>query len=297
MNILDYSIDLTQTSTGPIRVSDLGLGGEADRDLIMVVRGYFDDSGDDKRKRFVAVGGLIGNQTQWNAMQIPWCLATADLKGPFHSTDVEAQRDCAENLTRTRCDKMMRDLVQIVEASHLVGIGSVIPIAEYRAVFPCSRDEEPYLLAMKHTIIQMGYIGRTVADNFAFDSIHIMHEEGDHDSAALQVYKALKAVTTWRDAKYLQAFTTGTKGVTGLQAADLVAREAFKHADNLGVRPTRKPVRALADRLSFHLWTRECLEYLRSKGGPENLEALTSWGQVGDTIPQMRRFCREGFVS
>ena len=102
-------------------------------------------------------------------------------------------------------------------------------------------------------------------------------------------------MTTWQDARFLQGFSYGSKRVNGLQAADLVAREAFKHADNLGKRPIRKPVKALKNQTSFHLWTREALEFLRNKGGQENLELLTSWAQTGETFPKLIRLYREGF--
>jgi hypothetical protein len=46
---------------------------------------------------------------------------------------------------------------------------------------------------------------------------------------------------------------------------------------------------------SFHLWSRESLDYLKAKGGPDNLEALTTWGQRGETVPQMKRWFRESF--
>ena len=80
-----------------------------------------------------------------------------------------------------------------------------------------------------------------------------------------------------------------------LQAADLMAREAFKHADNLGVRRTRKPVKELHDRISFHLWTKQSLEYLKDNGGPDNLATLIGWAQGSIKPPQMVRFTGSSF--
>jgi hypothetical protein len=80
-----------------------------------------------------------------------------------------------------------------------------------------------------------------------------------------------------------------------LQAADLIAREAFKHADNWGVRKTRKPVKRLQDRICFIMWTRPCLEYLREHGGPHNSNTLANWGQNGEAAPNMIRLWRDGF--
>jgi hypothetical protein len=60
------------------------------------------------------------------------------------------------------------------------------------------------------------------------------------------------------------------KHIVGLQAADLIAREVFKHYDNRGVRPTRKPVLALAKHVTFHHWTRENLKEMVAFGGPDH---------------------------
>lgn len=65
-------------------------------DLVMVLKGYFDDSGDDKQERFSVVGGLVGRPPQWSLFEKQWSLATYELKEPFHATDCEAQRGCCK---------------------------------------------------------------------------------------------------------------------------------------------------------------------------------------------------------
>jgi len=46
--------------------------------------------------------------------------------------------------------------------------------------------------------------------------------------------------------------------------------------------------------MSFHVWHRECLEYLRDNGGPDKLEMLTSWGKERPPeIPMMTQYYRE----
>jgi hypothetical protein len=141
----------------------------------------------------------------------------------------------------------------------------------------------------------MGYLCRLAALRGHADSITICHEDGQTSPAASKIYHDLKATPGWVDSKYLVGFSVAGKELAGLQGADLIAREAFKHADNLGKRKTRKPVKELHKGTSFHLWTRDSLEYLRSKGGPDNLETLTTWGQRGETVPQMTVWFRDKF--
>jgi hypothetical protein len=261
----------------------------------MVLRGYFDDSGDDKRQRFSAVGGLVGGPPQWSHFEKDWNVATYDLPKPFHSTDCEAQRGCCDGWSVEKSAALMKRLTAIIKETRLGVFGAVVPVADYRAVFPDCRELDPYFLALKQTIINMAYLGRLATLSGYSDSVAICHEDGDTSPAALQIYSDLKAVPGWEDSKYLVGFSVETKKLAPLQGADLAAREAFKHADNLGKRKTRKPVMALHWATSFHLWTRDSLEYLKSKGGQDDLDALTTWGQRGETVPQMKHWFRDSF--
>ena len=270
-------------------------GRWTDADLAMVLKGYFDDSGDDKRKRFSAVGGLIGGPPQWFHFEKLWSVATYELREPFHSTDCESQRGCCDGWTIEKSGALMKKLTGIIKTTGLGAFGAVVPIADYRAVFPNSQEYDPYFLALKQTLINMGYLCRLGVASGYIDSVTICHEDGDTSADAYKIYHALKATPGWIDSKYLVGFSVGDKRLTGLQGADLIAREAFKHADNLGKRKTRKPVKALHRGTSFHLWSRDTLEYLKAKGGPDNLEALTTWGQRGETVPQMQRWFRDSF--
>ena len=84
-----------------ISMEEFICGRWADADLAMVLKGYFDDSGDDKRKRFSAVGGLVGGPPQWSHFEKRWSVATYDLKEPFHATDCEAQQGCCHEEPRS----------------------------------------------------------------------------------------------------------------------------------------------------------------------------------------------------
>jgi hypothetical protein len=277
------------------RLDEILCGGWADGDLAMVLRGYFDDSGDPDRKRFAVVGGLIGGPPQWEDFDKHWNIATYELPEPFHSTDCEARRGCCEGWSVEKSAKLMKQLTGIIARTRLGAFGAVVPITDYRAVFPASQEYDPYFLALKQAIINMAYIGRLSAMQGTLDSITICLEDGDTSGSALQIYHDLKSMPDWVDAKYLAGFSLGDKRLAGLQGADLIAREAFKHADNQGKRKTRKTVKAIHKGASFHLWTRAALEYLRDHGGPDDLKSLTTWGQRGDSIPQMTTWFANGF--
>ena len=122
--------------------------------------------------------------------------------------------------------------------------------------------------------------------------VKIWHEDSQLSWRVHQIYSEFKHLEGWGHSRYLEGFAVGPKKIMALQGADLFAREAFKHADNWGKRPTRKPVKEMRDQIAFHLWTRECLEYLRDHGG--NTAAGTAfWGKDGSNPPQMIRLWRD----
>jgi hypothetical protein len=241
---------------------------------------YFDDSSDPQHKEYFAVGGLIGGEKQWADFYTPWAVATIKLKEPFRSTECECQQGQFKDWSVEDCNKLMADLVSVVLSQQLHGYASVVPISDYKAVFPGCGEYEPYYLAVRHTLINMAHIGRKAQGYDIFGGMECWFEDSDATSGtACRIYRELKALKTWPDASSLKGFHLDDKTLRPLQAADLVAREAFKHFKNLGAIQTRIPVDRMRNLLSFCTWDRATLEYLRDNGGPNDLELLTSWGE------------------
>jgi hypothetical protein len=256
---------------------------------------YFDDSSDPKRQRFFAAGGLVGVESQWNDLYVPWAVATINLKEPFRSTDCETRHGQFQDWNKVACDQLMDKLVTIIVDLELLGFASIVPIADYQAVFPKSGEYDPYNLAVRHTIINMAEIGHRVGQERANVGMNCWFEESSATSGTtLRLYQELRAVSSWPQAKSLRGIHFGDKELRPLQAADLVAREAFKHFDNQGSRPTRIPLKRIGNRSTFIVWRREHLEYLRENGGPNDLELLTAWGTNPDKPkpPNFERYWR-----
>lgn len=258
---------------------------------------YFDDSSDERREHYMAVGGLIGVDEQFTDLDIYWSHETNGLKEPFHSTDCETQHGQFKKWSKRDCDSLMARLVQAIKKAGLQGYGSVVPVQEYRKVFPGSREYDPYFLALRHTIINMAFIaavkdGRPRAVDV---DIKVCVEDSTTTAGrADRVYDELKRYSGWTWGRSLAGFTRASKKLMALQAADLMAREAYKHMSNLGIRKTRLPVKALHDKTHFHLWTRETLQHLRDTGGLSNLHELTHWGESVKP-PNMGVFYKSSF--
>jgi hypothetical protein len=242
---------------------------------------YFDDSSDSKHREYFAVGGLIGGEKQWSDFHVPWAVATIDLKEPFRSTECECQQGqfTEENgWTKPKCDALMDKLVSIVIQQQLHGYASVVPVPEYKTVFPDCGEYDPYYLAVRHAIINMAHIGGKVQGYDILSGMECWFEDSNTTgSTTCGIYRALKNFNAWPDSKALKGCHSSDKSLRPLQASDLIAREAFKHFKNLGQRQTRIPVDRMRDILNFCTWDLATLEYLRDNGGPDDLDLLTSW--------------------
>ncbi|HVN97967.1 MAG TPA: hypothetical protein VMT62_16175 [Syntrophorhabdaceae bacterium] len=63
------------------------------------------------------------------------------------------------------------------------------------------------------------------------------------NASAEVLYSFLTETSGWEGASYLDSITFASRSEVGIQAADILAREAMKHADNLFIGPKRRPVR------------------------------------------------------
>ena len=154
-----------------------------------------------------------------------------------------------------------------------------MPVDLYRRLFPDAGEYDPYYLAVIHTIVGLASVARSDHKKFGFGGMECWFEDSDATTGhTREIYKSLKNIKSWPDADMLVPTPNfKDKGLWTLQAADLVAREAFKHFDNIGKRDTRIPVKRMLSLLNFARWNEETLGYVRDNGGIENLELFTSW--------------------
>ena len=242
---------------------------------------YFDDSSDPRHEHYFASGGLIAGDHQWKNFHVPWAVATIDLQEPFRSSECECQHGQFRSWSKESCNKLMDKLVGVICEQQFHGYASIVPIDEYKAVFPDCAEYDAYYLSVKHTIINMAEIGHHERKRYGFGGTQCWFEHSETTSGTTRViYDQLRAVVTWEQGKSLDSDVHfHDKTLSQLQAADLVAREAFKHFLNQGKRKTRIPLQRMGELLNFTVWRRPQLEYLRDNGGPNNLELLSSWGR------------------
>lgn len=241
-------------------------------DLLAMIHSYFDDSGDEKRKRFAACGGFIAPESQWEKFELQWMSATHALKEPFHATDCECQQGQFKSWQKPECDALMAELVSLALQRELAGYAVIVPIDDYRAVYPKSGEYDPFYLAVKQVLANLAHIASLIDER-----MKCWFEESNATQRTInKIYLDMKARTDWKNRNRLAGIAFIEKKVLRMHPSDLLAREAFKHMDNMGKRATRKPVQRLQKSISFTAWTRGALEALRDIGGPQNLDYFVS---------------------
>jgi len=237
---------------------------------------YFDDSSDERKERHCASGGFFGTDEQWDAFEMMWSNETHGLKEPFRSTDCECGHAQFKEWPKPSRDALMARLVSVIQVAKLAGFASIVPVKAYRAAFPDCKEDDPYLLTIPHAIMNMAVIGERMGTD-----INFWFERGRNDAAGFDFFRSIQKLN-WIPSQRLRAIASDTKKLRPLQSADFVAREAFKHIDNLGVRPMRKPLERLGERVFFIAWTEGALRYLAAHGGPQNQELLAHWDEIPD---------------
>lgn len=238
---------------------------------------YFDDSSDEKRKKFYACGGLMGSPEQWDGFDMAWSNVTCNLEQPFRSADCEGGHGQFSAWSKPARDDLMRRLTNIIHATKLHGYVSVVPVPKYKKIFSEAKEHDAFLLGLRQSLINIAYIAEVLKED-----VKLWFEKGNADAAILRAYNSIADFRNWKPTQRLSAISFDNKKLRPLQAADLIAREGFKHIDNLGIRPIRKPAMKLTGRIYFHLWGSDTLRYLADNGGPDNLNLLTSWGEYKD---------------
>lgn len=253
-----------------------GSRNAGDSVLHVMLHAYCDDSSDRKRDAYFACGAAVAHETWWARLEPEWAEATKELTEPFRSTDCETQQGQFREWDKPDCDALMAQLVGLLIEYSIGGFASVVPMPDFQAVFPVLDKKDAYLLAVEHTMLNMAHL----AANHGHDVQFWVEQGTARPGQLVRGYERLRDLESYKNRSRFQGFSVADKWLAPLQAADLLAREAYKHMANIGVRPTRKPAERMIKQIAFLRWDRETLEHIRERGWPDNPAALACWEET-----------------
>jgi hypothetical protein len=255
----------------------------------MLAECYFDDSSDEKHEQYFAYGGLIGSPDQWDEFQVQWGIETTGLEQPFHSADCDSGYGQFVGWPNEKRFDLMARLTAVIKRISLFGFASIIPVSDFKTVFPSLREREATQTAIAHVVVNMASVANRARDDFA-----LWFESGNHNSWTVNVFERLRA-SGWEAINHVRGPAFENKQYQPMQAADLVAREAFKHIDNLGRRDPRKALVKISNTMFFMLWTVGTLKHFAENGGPDKLNALWESRELAETEKLMHFYWNQNW--
>jgi hypothetical protein len=225
---------------------------------------FGDESADETRQRTFAISGLFASPEIWESFRLAWLNRTGGKI--FHASDCESDHgDFAVTIENRHADnlKLYADLVQILAHSGVRGYAVAIDIGAWNEAFPGAPKDWGYYKCLqeviKHFANTVEYRDGTGLE-FTFDR----RQESEYNAGLL--YQYMVTLPEWKEHNISMnaRINFDSRKDVRIQAADIIAREAMKHLDNLGKRPMRRSLEALT-RLPgvpfvFDFFTREyCL--------------------------------------
>lgn len=241
---------------------------------------FGDESADETKHRTFAISGLIAPPEIWEPFRQAWLERTGGKI--FHAADCESDRgDFVLTAENSHADnlRLYRDLVQILAHSGVRGYAAAFDLGAWLELFPEVPQDVGYYKCLTEVIKHFSYTPdyhRGVELEFTFDH----RPESEYNAGLL--YHYMVTLPEWQERKvFLGAkINFGSRKDVRIQAADIVAREAMKHLDNLGKRPIRRSMQALAELpgapFRFDFFTRDyCLDTRAKWTELENMTGMS----------------------
>jgi hypothetical protein len=198
---------------------------------------FGDESHDETRARVFAVAGIFGSRKDWKRLRAKWSVRTGGRV--FHAADCDTDRGEFADTSHSENKRLYRDLANLLAESKLLGFGTAMDLGGHRIFFPDTPNYVPYYICFRDVIIQcINWTMMSVPQGivkFTFDS----RRESNYNAGVL--YDYLVNCPEWKDQEF-DEIAFASKKNTGIQVADLYAREVMKHLDNM-IGPVKRPMR------------------------------------------------------
>lgn len=239
---------------------------------------FGDESSDERRERVFAVGGIFGDERQWEGLAKKWTAITGGEE--FHA----AEWDVPEPKRRNQYKKLVKSLAE----SKLIGFGAAMCLEKYERLFPRAVDYLPYYECFLDVIGRFAHCAGLCLPRgtvkFTFDqNLEVQYH-------ASKLYHFIISKPDWLDREFVSdEISYATRKNPKIQAADLWTREVMKYADN-SFGPVKRPIRRSLEvlRKENRFWIKvyedSYFELLKARfdklsrsDSPSNFEKYQNW--------------------
>ena len=197
----------------------------------------FDESYDGVGDVLWSVAGWIGPESAWQSLNRQWDEVFSRYPvSYFHATDCEGGHRDYKGWNERDKDSLRFSLIHAIESVRLTGISCAINVREAPHI---ATRPEPYFYGMEYCIVEA--LRKTPSG----EKMRIVF--GKHDNANGKPKEVLNLLRASLDFECADRISSDepkpglNKHIPGLQAADMLAYETYKHARGLMAgAPTRK---------------------------------------------------------
>lgn len=278
----------------------------AQREWVVMLIAYGDDSADETKKRVFAAGAVVARQEDWDIFLSAWREKNPGER-PFHAADCDSDQRNFKNRKHEENKKLYADNVRLFVNSPLIGAGVAISIPDYWDLFPFAPADKwwPYYMCFAGVlscICQIAHLSIPLEDiKVVFDN----SPEQELDSA--RIFDFIAHQPGALPCILEEGIQFGNHRKTpGLQVADLLAHETMKDLDNRIGPKQRWPRQSLielqrSNRFAAVLYDRQKLEQHRIAADElhadaEKGRAFAAWlnnNEIRDSVHARLRFMAE----
>ncbi len=241
---------------------------------------YVDESGSYPQTRVLAVAGYAAPALEWARLEFAWkkMLRSWNLEA-FHMVDCIHKVGEFAGWSQERSDAAIKEVVDLVVGYDVHGIGAAVLLRDYDAIVTGrARREigEPWHLCLRHLVFE---VSRRIDRLPRSEWVAVVCDLQQQFAAeASRMYERCRETPEWPQRNRLGTLTFASRAEeVGLQVADVLAYETFRHLDNTLY--CNREIRRSIDRLVHErpyvgvYYDREALEPLvaRWQGGQEPL--------------------------
>lgn len=220
------------------KISDIARiihSGKEGHRFVAALQYKFDESFNDG---CMSIGGWLGEEKEWSRLEIQWEKSInyqnvhngSDQQiSRFHAANMNAYDHEFENWSKGMSEKFCARLLRILTRRSMGMISCGVDINALKTEFPDgdpNRKERAYGFLIKNIMVDLGRVMREVRPG---DRVMLIHDHGDWDKVALDVYNSMVDDPKWKSRHVFHSITPLTwRDSIGLQAADLAAYETFR---------------------------------------------------------------------
>ena len=195
---------------------------------ILVLSVFGDESHDETKQRVFAVGGLLGDDNQWELFRNKWRERTG--RRVFHAADCEAQQGDFADMSESECQRLYSDLTLLLSESYLIGWGAAVDLAAAKREFPKAFRNQAYYSCFLRTVYHLADQAHIFVPIDEIQFIFDQNREVQYNAGLL--YQYVVEANSWREPFLAETIAFKTRKNIGIQAADLWVRELMKRFDS-----------------------------------------------------------------